>query len=131
MSACIPAFAALSQRCGGLDARLHPAVPILAMVAGFALWWPLGLTVLALWKIFGGTGFHRGFAGPRHGWRPDATTGNTAFDAHRAAVLERLEAERRSLDDQQREFAGFLDQLKRARDREEFDRFMQGRGTAH
>jgi hypothetical protein len=44
-------------------------------------------------------------------------------------VLRRLEEERRALDAQQREFAEFLAHLKRAKDREEFDRFMAGRGA--
>ncbi|TDH61485.1 DUF2852 domain-containing protein [Dankookia rubra] len=97
------------------------------MVAGFATWWPLGLAVLALWKGGRLAGSRGGFGMPG---QPAAVTGNTAFDAHRAAVLQRLAVERRALDDQQREFGAFLDQLKRARDREEFDRFMQGRGPA-
>jgi hypothetical protein len=132
VSACVPslspqAVSVLAHRLSGLGERIHPAVPVLVMVAGFAAWWPIGLAVLALWK---GGAFARsrgGFASPG---QPAAVTGNTAFDAHRATVLQRLEAERRALDDQQREFADFLGQLKRARDREEFDRFLQGRDPA-
>jgi hypothetical protein len=127
MSACLPSFAAVSHRLAALDARIHPAVPIAAMVAGFALWWPLGLAVLALWR---GAAFAERRGRTWRRWPAAGATGNTAFDAHRAAVLQRLEAERRALDDQQRDFGAFLDQLKRARDREEFDRFMQGRGPA-
>ena len=63
---------------------------------------------------------------------PGGGSGNSAFDEYRAATLRRLEEERLALDAQQREFAEFLQQLKRARDREEFDRFMaagRGRGA--
>ena len=130
MSVCVPAFPTFVQRFGGANARLHPLVPILAMVAGFALWWPLGLAVLAAWKLAARAGLPIGWEWRRRDRQLAASTGNTAFDAHRSAVLERLEAERRALDDQQREFGDFLDQLKRARDRAEFDRFMQGRGPA-
>ena len=62
-----------------------------------------------------------GFGG---GMRP---TGNTAFDDWRAGELSRLEEERRKLEDAEREFAEHIDQLRRARDREEFDRFMNAR----
>ena len=54
-------------------------------------------------------------------------TGNTAFDDWRAGELSRLEEERRKLEDAEREFAEHIDQLRRARDREEFDRFMNAR----
>lgn len=56
-----------------------------------------------------------------------AATGNTAFDDWRTAEIERIEAERRKLADAEREFQTFLSELKRARDREEFDRFMKAR----
>ncbi|MBV9050830.1 MAG: DUF2852 domain-containing protein, partial [Hyphomicrobiales bacterium] len=39
----------------------------------------------------------------------------------------RLEAERRKLAEEERAFADFLRELRTARDREEFDRFMQSR----
>jgi hypothetical protein len=57
------------------------------------------------------------------------SSGNAAFDEHREAVLRRLEEERQALDEQQRQFGEFLADLKRAKDREEFDRFMAGRGN--
>ncbi|MBI1239007.1 MAG: DUF2852 domain-containing protein [Alphaproteobacteria bacterium] len=70
----------------------------------------------------------------RHGmgggdWRPGSydRSGNTAFDDWKAAELARLEEERKRLEDAQREFSSFLDDLKRAKDREEFDRFMAAR----
>jgi hypothetical protein len=62
-----------------------------------------------------------GFGG---GMRP---TGNSAFDDWRAGELARLEEERRKLEQAERDFADHIDQLRRARDREEFERFMNAR----
>lgn len=53
------------------------------------------------------------------------SSGNAAFDAWRATELSRLEDERRALEIRHREFADFLDDLRRAKDRETFDRFMR------
>jgi hypothetical protein len=47
-------------------------------------------------------------------------TGNRAFDEYRSETLRRLE-------DEQREFMDFLDRLRHARDRAEFDQFMAER----
>ena len=69
-------------------------------------------------------GFGRGFGGGRH------TTGNLAFDDYRRGEIERLERERRRLDEERREFASFVEELKRAKDREEFDAFMAKRRGA-
>ena len=55
------------------------------------------------------------------------STGNAAFDEWRTAELARLEEERRKLDDAQREFAEYVDAIRRAKDREEFERFMAER----
>ena len=44
-----------------------------------------------------------------------------------ARELERLEAERRKLDEERREFSEFLRDLRRAKDHDEFDRFMAER----
>jgi len=56
-----------------------------------------------------------------------SSTGNLAFDEWRAAELARLEEERQKLVAAEREFAEFMENLRRARDREEFDRFMAER----
>ena len=58
-------------------------------------------------------------------WRP--TSGNTAFDEWREAELARLEEERRKLEAAHREFAEYLDNVRKAKDREEFQRFMNER----
>ncbi len=59
-----------------------------------------------------------------------APTGNSAFDEWRSSELAKLEEQRRKLVDAEREFAEHIDGLRRARDREEFDRFMQARNNS-
>ena len=53
--------------------------------------------------------------------RQERSSGNRAFDEYRAETLRRLEEE-------QREFMAFLDRLRHARDKAEFDQFMAERG---
>lgn len=99
---------------------------ILAVVAGFIVWWPLGLTVLAyvLWAGPVDTLADDGARKLRDAFtrRGSSTrgSGNAAFDAYKADTLKRLEAE-------QAEFADYLNRLREARDREEFERFMNER----
>ena len=101
-----------------------------------AFWtaWPVGLAVLAYLVGSGrlrglmearGTWFNlRGERGgaapgrPRH--RAAAASGNQAFDDYREETLRRLEEE-------QREFQDYLERLRRARDKAEFDGFMAER----
>ena len=56
-----------------------------------------------------------------------APTGNAAFNEWRTAELTRLDEERRKLDEAQREFSEYVDAIRRAKDREEFDKFMAER----
>jgi hypothetical protein len=56
--------------------------------------------------------------GSRSGYR--TATGNRAFDEYRAETLRRLE-------DEQREFMEFLERLRQAKDKTEFDEFMAER----
>ena len=53
------------------------------------------------------------------------TSGNLAFDRWRGAELDRIEAERDRLRVAERDFAAYRDELLHAKDREDFDRFMQ------
>lgn len=53
--------------------------------------------------------------------------GNHAFEEYRRSELKRMDEERRRLDDEARAFSDFVDELKRAKDREEFDAFMRKR----
>jgi hypothetical protein len=120
-------------------------IEVLAVILGFAVYWPIGLAVLG-WKIaqrrgypvpdiFGAArdrfaDFTGGFGtAQRKSWRPfgEATSGNAAFDEWRKAELAKLEEERRKLEAAEREFAEHMENLRRARDREEFDRFMAAR----
>jgi hypothetical protein len=55
----------------------------------------------------------------RGGYR--TSSGNRAFDEYRAETLRRLEEE-------QREFMEFLNHLRHAKDKVEFDQFMTERG---
>ena len=116
--------------------RFHPG-RIILIVAGFIIWWPLGLAALAytLWSRNMGCLSH-----DRHGRWADKmermqykmermrsrmegrgyyapSSGNRAFDDYRMETLRRLEEE-------QTEFKDFLDRLRHAKDKEEFDAFM-------
>ena len=51
------------------------------------------------------------------------SSGNTAFDAYKADTLQRLEEE-------QENFEAFLQRLRDARDKAEFDQFMDERAAA-
>lgn len=53
-------------------------------------------------------------------WGQPRSSGNRAFDEYRAETLRRLE-------DEQREFKEFLERLRFAKDRAEFDQFMAER----
>lgn len=70
----------------------------------------------------------RGDFGSRH-WefRSMRSSGNVAFDEWRETELARLEEERQRLLAAEREFVEFMENLRRAKDREEFDRFMAAR----
>lgn len=109
------------------------------MILGFIAWWPIGLALLTLfltWRpamsfmpsALSGT-WTAPWADRLRDGLPRGGSGNVAFDEYRAAVLRRLEEERRALDAQQEEFAAFVLQLRRAKDQEEFDRFIAGRGA--
>ena len=130
------------HRWGGPSVRMHPAWIVL-LILGFIVWWPVGLAILAFtfWSRNMGChsgerwqrkmqrmekkmgrmrervqGFGTGFGSP---WGPPSS-GNHAFDEYRTETLRRLEEE-------QREFRDFLDRLRAAKDRAEFDQFMNER----
>ena len=114
---------------------------------GFIIWWPLGLVVLGYLIGSGRMACWSDGAGPRWQRRMERmqrrmermqeaagrwgcstwsrgnqrqATGNRAFDEYRAETLRRLEEE-------QREFMEFLDRLRHAKDKTEFDEFMADR----
>jgi hypothetical protein len=129
------------------SALIRPAwtpATIALMVIGFIVFWPLGLAMLA-YILWGDRfeGFRNGWKGSadgmwascrshRGGFRGHARTGNVAFDDWREKELERLAEERRKLEELRDEFDSYARELRRARDQQEFDRFMaeRNKGTA-
>ncbi len=116
----------------GIAARLDemgkPAW-IALMVLTFIIAWPVGLALLAylIWSGRMGCGSHARWQGRMHDrmerfrqGRWGDSSGNAAFDEYRAETLKRLEEE-------QREFLDFLDRLRKAKDKAEFDQFMADR----
>lgn len=101
-----------------LDERGRPAW-IAAMVLGFIAFWPVGLAILGymIWsKRMIGCSSKRRYRASYHA----APTGNMAFDAYREETLKRLE-------DEHTEFMTFLQKLREAKDKAEFDQFMEQR----
>ena len=135
---------------------------IAAMIAGFVVFWPVGLALLAYMIWSGRMGcrqyywdesmkdeFHQRREEMREEWRARReewksmkrawrdemrgrwhshqraaeSSGNAAFDDYKAETLKRLEEE-------QAEFSDFLTNLRKARDKAEFDQFMNSRKTA-
>ena len=123
---------------------------ITLIVLGFIAFWPIGLAILAftIWSGRMGCGYHSGQDRWQHKmermqrkmdwmrakvsgggasgsswdncWNGAPTSGNRAFDEYRAETLRRLE-------DEQREFRDFLERLRFAKDKTEFDAFMAER----
>ncbi|MEP2642142.1 DUF2852 domain-containing protein [Roseobacter sp.] len=88
---------------------------IAAMVLGLVFFWPVGLAMLfyMIWS-------KRMFTSSNTKSKPMTTTrpsGNAAFDAYKANTLQRLEEE-------QQQFEAFLERLREAKDKAEFDQFM-------
>jgi hypothetical protein len=94
---------------------------IAAMVLGFIFFWPVGLALL-FYMIWSKRMFSKSSCGPRsHRSARHAafkSSGNTAFDAYKAETLRRLE-------DEQGSFEAFLERLRAAKDKSEFDQFME------
>jgi hypothetical protein len=133
---------------GHLDDIGKPAWIGLTVVS-FILFWPLGLVVLGYlvgsgrmtcWARGGGDRWQRrmermqqrmermqaaaeqwtGMQAAAERWTGRgfrSSSGNRAFDEYRDETLRRLEEE-------QREFKAFLDRLRHAKDKAEFDQFM-------
>ena len=123
--------------------RIHPAWIVL-LILGFIVWWPVGLAILAFTFWSKNMGCHGGDRWQRkmarmeekmghmrdrmerfgsHGfgsWGAPRSSGNHAFDEYRTDTLRRLEEE-------QREFREFLERLRMAKDKSEFDQFMAER----
>lgn len=138
-------WAGASWRGRGCGASRWSLFEVVAMVLGFIVFWPIGLAILAfkMWQR------RSGYPGDlqtaaQEKWREArsamsgapwsgrrgfyaASTGNSAFDDWKAAEIARLEEERRKLQEAHREFSAFVENIRRAKDREEFERFMSER----
>ncbi len=117
------------------------------MVFSFIVFWPAGLGLLAFLIWSGRMGCWRQGSEGSDRWQrkmnrfqekmdrfqakagrwygngqqqPQPSSGNRAFDEYRDETLRRLE-------DEQREFFDFLDRLRHAKDKSEFDQFMSER----
>jgi hypothetical protein len=103
------------------------------MVVSFIVFWPLGLLVLT---YMAWSGRMRCWSRGAGRWTEKVervqeqasrwygghhrSSGNAAFDEYREDTLRRLEEE-------EREFRSFLDRLRHAKDKAEFDQFMSER----
>gem|GEM_PF-92885 len=108
---------------------------IAAMVLSFVFVWPLGLAFLAYitvtnrWNkdMFKRSSSFCGNRGHGYGQRMQhrsASSGNSTFDAYKSDTLRRLEEE-------QAAFESFLQRLRDAKDKSEFDTFMEDRARAN
>lgn len=110
---------------------------ITLMVVSFVVFWPIGLAILFYMIWSGRMGCGR--KGMRNEWQQRMAgkferkmskwgmqakayqpTGNAAFDEYREETLRRLEEEAE-------EFNNFLERLRKARDRQQFEDFMRDR----
>lgn len=107
-----------------LDARGKGAW-IAAMVFGFIFFWPVGLALLGymIWskRMFSSSSRSCGRS-IKSTVAMSRPTGNAAFDAYKADTLRRLEEEQGS-------FESFLERLRAAKDKSEFDAFMDERSA--
>jgi Protein of unknown function (DUF2852) len=119
---------------------------IVLMVLGFIVFWPIGLAILAYILWSGRMGCSARYGDMQH-WRDRASerwerkrerwerhmqrwgghhragmrpTGNRAFDEYRSEALRKLE-------DEAEQFRDFLQRLRMAKDRQEFDEFINDR----
>ena len=119
-----PGFFARSE--AWLDERGKGAW-IAAMVVGFIVFWPVGLALLAymIWskRMFSGKSCNAMTHSRGRMMRTAMkSSGNNAFDAYKAETLRRLEEE-------QDNFEAFLKRLRDAKDKAEFDQFMDERAS--
>ena len=133
---------------GRMNKKPWSVYEIGAVLGGFALFWPVGLVALFLkmkkgeiwkgaskmeapwanWQKTSDTVSN--FAGKwQRGSSAGYNTGNAAFDEYRKSALEKLEAERRKLDEERHSFDEFLTKLRHAKDREHFEKFMADRNA--
>ncbi len=132
-----------ARRPSGCGRMNWKPIELVAMILGFIFFFPIGLAIL-FWKIWqakrasgdfsqfaerkwGAFEARSGLSGMNRRFGAWPASGNSAFDDWRKAELERLAEERRKIFEAEKAFEDYLDGLRRARDREEFERFMAGR----
>ena len=98
---------------------------IAAMVLGFIFFWPIGLALVIYMSMTGkwsrwGCNKSSKRAHMHSAAMAMKPSGNSAFDAYKAETLRRLE-------DEQGSFEAFLERLRAAKDKAEFDQFMDER----
>ena len=98
---------------------------IAAFVLGFIFFWPIGLAVLGytIWRGRMGCWKHIRKSARRASSASNSPS-NSDFDEYREETLRRLHEE-------QSEFDGFMERLRRAKDKAEFDQFMNDRQTGN
>ena len=128
---------------GALTSMIRPEwnpVTIAMTVLGFMVFWPLGLAMIG-YIVFGerldafkddaNRGVDSALAsfGRFKGSMPTGfgRTGNVAFDDWRFEEMRRLDEKRAELAAMEHEFAEYQRELRRAKDAEEFDKFLKTR----
>ncbi|MCY4540873.1 MAG: DUF2852 domain-containing protein [Rhodobacteraceae bacterium] len=91
---------------------------IALMIVCFIFAWPLGLALLVflLWSNRMSKKFFKG----KRGFGSLRNTRNSAFENYKAETISRLKQE-------QKDFESFLERLRAAKDKAEFDQFMEQR----
>jgi hypothetical protein len=121
----------MSAMCRPLDWEHPKPAWIVLLVLAFLISWPVGLVLFGIlmwtgrlegWRR-GGLALWQEGIGPMRSpgtwWQP-RSSGNHAFDEYRSDTLRRLEEE-------EKEFREFLERLRAAKDKSEFDQFMADR----
>jgi Protein of unknown function (DUF2852) len=141
-------YARKRHGCHASAKRKWSGVEVAAIVGGFVVFWPVGLVALGIklvkgelwagsaqavspWTAYKNWQESNGdkpfsFSAP-HWSHHQRSSGNAAFDSYKADQLAKLEEQRRKLDAEQKAFAEHLAKLRRAKDQDEFDRFMAER----
>jgi len=134
-----------TARKGSVHEQLRPAwtpINIAIMVVAFIIGaWPVGLFMIAymIWGQAWGLDFSTwgksdgvsrtgekmksAFGNAFDGKASSSRTGNSAFDEWRDAEMRRIEEERQKLETAKREFQEYMEEMQKARDKEEFERF--------
>ena len=118
-----------------------------AVLGSFVIFWPLGLVALFVkmkkGELWNGASEMKapwasdwaswkkpeGFGDFNRSWKQPASSGNQAFDDYRRTELDKLDAMRRKLDEDRKAFDDYVTKLRHAKDREDFERFMNERNA--